>query len=82
MTEPNPELLAKLREMMFKLREQQEKKKARDEEDAKTGRKRLTPMAAAIAADRGLITSPEGRKPDDGSFLKSPEDGKPDVSDL
>lgn len=61
-SEPNPELLAKLREMMLKLRDRQDKRQAAAAEDAAAGRKRATPMASAIAADRGLITSSEVAK--------------------
>lgn len=54
--EPNPELLAKLRDMMLKLQETRKRKAAEQEaEDPK--RAKLTPMAAAVAAGKGLRDS-------------------------
>ncbi|XP_039267488.2 microprocessor complex subunit DGCR8-like [Styela clava] len=56
--EPNPELLAKLQEMMFKLESDRGKRKA-DNDNALTAKKaKLTPMEAAVAAGKGMLNIP------------------------
>lgn len=56
--EPNPELLAKLREMMFKLEKDQAKRKAERDDLATAKKSKMTPMETAVAAGKGLLDIP------------------------